>query len=100
MHCFEGRSKWAVDAAQKYGWVFSIPCNARRHRGFQKLMEKLPEDCLLTETDAPYLAPERSTRNEPANVVMTVQFLAEIRKWSRNKAAETIWSNFERLFRI
>ena len=42
---------------------------------------RVPEDRLLAETDAPYLAPQpvRGRRNEPAHVVHTLATLAEVR---------------------
>ena len=45
------------------------------------LVPRVPEDRLLAETDAPYLAPtpHRGRRNEPAYVVETVAALAELR---------------------
>ena len=43
----------------------------------------IPADRLLIETDSPYLVPQvfrgKQKRNEPANVVHTAAFLAELR---------------------
>ena len=61
------------------------------------MLRELPEERILTETDAPYLSPDRNTRNEPANVVDTVAYLAELRGWSVEAARERVWSNFEAL---
>jgi TatD DNase family protein len=43
--------------------------------------KKLPLQRLLLETDCPFLAPvpKRGQRNEPANVLFTAQFLANLR---------------------
>lgn len=98
MHCFAGRSKWALAAAEKHGWGFSIPANARKNQAFTKLLQELPVSSLLTETDAPYLAPVKGARNEPANVVTTVQYLADLRSWDLETAKEKIWNNYLRLF--
>ncbi|MGA2133446.1 MAG: TatD family hydrolase [Bryobacteraceae bacterium] len=58
-----------------------------------------PEDRLLVETDAPYLAPvpKRGKRNEPAFMVETVRRLAEVRGVSPEQIAEVTTRNFERL---
>ena len=63
---------------------------------------KVPEDRLLVETDAPYLAPvpKRGQNNEPANVVFTAQKLAEIKNRSFAEIAEITTNNFKRLFEL
>jgi TatD DNase family protein len=58
-----------------------------------------PEDRLLVETDAPYLAPvpKRGKRNEPAFMVETARRLAEVRGTTPDRIAEVTTENFERL---
>jgi TatD DNase family protein len=97
-HCYGGKVKPAVKAAEDHGWYFSIPANARSNEAFRKLLRDLPPDQILTETDCPYLAPSKGARNEPCNVVGTVELLAQIRAWSLEVAQERIWANYERLF--
>ncbi len=97
-HCFGGRATMARDYAEKYGWWFSIPANCTVNEGFQKMMKILPAESILTETDAPYLAPVRGQRNEPANVVGTVNRLAEYRGWTEEDAKNRVFENFTRLF--
>ncbi len=97
-HCFCGKTKLAIQAAEHYDWYFSIPANARKSQSFTKLLKELPSERILTETDAPYLGPERGIRNEPINVIGTVEYLAELRQWPQKQAQEQIWSNFQRLF--
>jgi TatD DNase family protein len=96
-HCFGGRTKWALKWAEEFGWWFSIPANARKNEAFAKMLRSLPPERILTETDAPYLAPEAGTRNEPANVVGTIAFLAEQRGWTVDDARLQIWQNYEAL---
>jgi TatD DNase family protein len=96
-HCYGGKVKNALRWATEDGWWFSIPANARRNEAFTKMLRELPEERVLTETDAPYLSPDRHTRNEPANVVDTVAYLAELRGWRVEAARERVWSNFEAL---
>ena len=98
-HCYGGKTKLAVDAAEKYGWSFSIPANSNRDGAFQKLLRNLPPDMILTETDCPYLPPEKGTRNEPKNVVGTIGLLAEYRGWTVEEAVERVWKNYQRLFK-
>ena len=44
---------------------------ARRSESFTRMLETLPRDRLLLETDCPYLGPDREQPNEPANVAGT-----------------------------
>ncbi len=61
---------------------------------------QIPADCLLVETDSPYLTPvpHRGQGNEPARVVHTAAKLAEIRGISLTELAELTTSNARRLF--
>jgi len=99
-HCYGGKVKWALNAAEMHGWYFSIPANARRNEAFTKMLVQLPEDRILTETDAPYLPPEKDQRNEPANVTKTISYLAELRSWTEEEAKDRIWKNYQTLFRL
>jgi TatD DNase family protein len=58
-----------------------------------------PDDRLLVETDAPYLAPTpwRGKRNEPSMIIETVRALAAVRNAPPEHIAETTSNNFERL---
>ncbi len=99
-HCFCGRTKLAKQLAETHGWHFSIPANVLKNEAFQKMLKILPTESILTETDAPYLAPIRGERNEPANVVTTVAAFADIRSIEIDEAKNIIWQNYCRLFAI
>lgn len=96
-HCYGGKVKNALRWANEDGWWFSIPANARRNEAFTKMLRELPEERILTETDAPYLSPEPGVRNEPANVVGTVAYLAELRDWGVDAARQRVWDNYQTL---
>ena len=96
-HCYGGKVKNAIRWADEDGWWFSIPANARRNEAFTKMLRELEPERILTETDAPYLAPQPGTRNEPANVVGTIDYLAELRQCSVDEARDTVWRNFQDL---
>ena len=99
-HCYGGKVKLALRAAQQHGWYFSIPANARKNQAFTKLLQELPEECILTETDAPYLSPIQGERNEPNRVIGTIDYLAELRSWDVEKAKNMVWKNYQTLFSI
>ena len=60
----------------------------------------MPQDRLLIETDAPFLAPvpKRGRRNEPAYVVHTAKVLGEIIGKTTEATGELARANFRRLF--
>jgi TatD DNase family protein len=64
--------------------------------------QKVPDDYLLMETDAPYLTPEpfRGKRNEPAYLVHTAQRIAELRGISLQDISRITSLNARRLFNI
>jgi TatD DNase family protein len=98
-HCYGSRVKLARRIAE-HGHHLSIPCNVRRDDGFRRMVETLPRDRILLETDCPYLGPERGARNEPANVAGTVAFMAESWGWTEGQVREQLADNFRALFRI
>lgn len=61
-----------------------------------------PLERMLIETDTPFLTPMpfRGKQNEPKNVKMTAQFLAQLRGESLDKIAEATTRNAEELFGI
>jgi TatD DNase family protein len=61
----------------------------------RNVAEKIPLQRLLAETDSPYLAPQavRGKRNEPANVMHTLEVLAEARDEKPEVLARVIDEN-------
>lgn len=98
-HCFGGKVKLAREIASR-GHFFSIPANARRSESFTRMLETLPREQLLLETDCPYLAPEPGGESEPAHVVGTLRYAAERWGVSEEAALEQVSANFEALFGV
>jgi TatD DNase family protein len=87
LHCFTG-GRELLEAGLDAGWYVSFSGIASfRKFDAADLLRQVPDDRLLVETDAPYLAPVpfRGKRNEPAMVAHVVQAVAEHR--SRSPAA-------------
>lgn len=98
-HCFGGRVKLARQIAE-HGHFLSIPANARRHEAFSRMLETVPRERLLLETDCPYLSPQRGTDNEPANVRGTAEYAAELWGTSVEEVDAALSRNFEELFGV
>ena len=101
MHCFS--EDWpTAKAALDMGFYVSISgiVTFKNADTVREVARNVPSDRLLVETDAPYLAPvpHRGHMNEPAFVVHTARFLAELRSVDFDTLAEQTTDNFFRLF--
>jgi TatD DNase family protein len=101
MHCFTGgpdeaRACLARGFYLSFGGVVTFP----KAENVREAARITPDDRLLVETDAPYLAPvpHRGKRNEPAFIVHTVRRLAEARGVGDEEMAAITTRNFEGLF--
>ena len=103
IHCFSGDYEMAK-ACLDMGFYISIPGSItfKNAEGFRKIVERIPLESLLVETDAPFLTPEpfRGKRNEPSYVRYTAQKVAEIKKVSLEKVAEITTENALRVYRL
>jgi TatD DNase family protein len=98
-HCYSSKVKLGLRIAA-HGHYLSIPANARKAQNFTQLLQKLPRDRVLLETDCPYLGPVSGELNEPANVAVTADYAAEL--WDTDRAGVTaqLERNFDALFRF
>ncbi len=78
MHCFSGTVQEALEAAAM-GCMISIPANVAHSRSRQNIAKEVPLESLVLETDAPYLAPEKGGRSEPADVRRSSAKIAQLR---------------------
>ena len=97
LHAFDGKASAALPAVEA-GFFFSIPPSIVRSKQKQKLVKQLPLSCMLVETDSPVLGPLPDERNEPANAVISINTIAEIKNISKEEVMETVFENTCRLF--
>ena len=103
IHCFTGDADAAREFVELGFYVsFSGILTFRRADALRAAARLVPEDRLLIETDAPYLAPEpyRGRSNEPAYVRRTFEAMVALRGADASALAARICDNAARLFRL
>jgi TatD DNase family protein len=101
MHSFAGSLETAEECVQLGLHVsFSGILTYKKSAGLREVARQLSAECLLVETDSPYLSPQpvRGKRNEPAHVRMTAETLAEVRGLDPEHLGELTTANACRLF--
>ena len=101
LHCFSSGPELARRAIEAGFYVsFSGILTFKSATAIQQVAADSPEDRILVETDAPYLAPVpmRGKPNEPAYTSHTLARLAEIRQTDVDKMAAVTRANTLRLF--
>ena len=101
IHCFTASADFARTALD-LGLAISISgiVTFKNAKDLAETAATIPEDRLLIETDAPFLAPvpHRGRPGEPAFVADTARFLAGLRGESIEELARTTSDNFFALF--
>lgn len=99
MHFFTG-TKEDARRLLELGFLFSFGGVITFTRDYDEVVQYIPFDRILLETDAPYVAPApyRGKRNEPAYIVEVAKKLAELKNVSFDEAARQTTKNAELLF--
>ena len=102
IHCFTASAEFGRKMLD-LGLTISISgiVTFKNAKDLQEIAANLPEDRLLVETDAPFLAPvpHRGRPCEPSFVADTARFVAQLRSVSPETLAETTTRNFAALFK-
>ena len=103
IHCFSGDAA----LAQRYvGLGFAIsfagPVTYPKSEALRDAATSAPRGWIMVETDSPYLSPQsrRGRRNEPALVVETAAFIADLRGEAASDFAVETAATTRRLFRM
>ena len=106
IHCYS----YGIDEARAFldrGWYISFSggityTKKSKLEIVKELLNFIPEDRILCETDSPYLAPVplRGTLNTPINVEHTYKYIAEMRNIESEKLSEIVDQNISRLFNL
>lgn len=101
IHCFTASAEFGAKMLD-LGLTISISgiVTFKNAKDLQAVAAQVPEDRLLVETDAPFLAPvpHRGKVCEPSFVADTARFVADLRGTSAEALAEVTTANFLKLF--
>ena len=100
LHCFSAAGR--VEECAERGWMCSFAGNVTYPKAtdLQEAAARVPDELLLVETDAPFLAPQpvRGKPNAPRNVVHTARRLAELRGVAYEELERLVERNAARVF--
>lgn len=101
MHCFSGSPETAEEVLRLGMYLgFTGAVTFRNAKRAAKVLEMVPADRLLLETDCPYMAPEphRGKRCDSSLIVHTIARIAEIKGMTAEEVASAATENTYRLF--
>ena len=91
-----------VKEALKLGYYISLSgvITFKNAKNAEEIINLIPEDRLLIETDSPYLAPEpvRGTRNNSMNVKYVAEKIALVKNKTVEEIADITFNNTKRIF--
>jgi TatD DNase family protein len=101
LHCFSGDAAMAAEAWRR-GYYTGVggPLTYSNAGSLRAILAAAPRECILLETDAPYLppAPYRGKRNEPAYLTLVADRLAAMWEVSPHSVAALTTRNTCRAF--
>ena len=103
LHCCQ-LNKDLVKAGLDAGFYISFagPITFKSSKNAHEIIEMVPEDRILIETDSPYLSPEppRGERNDSRKVVFVAEKIAEIKGKKLEEIAEITYENAKKIYGI
>ncbi len=103
IHCFSGSRELAIEYV-KAGATIGVdgPLTYKNNKKTIRVVEAIPLEFLMAETDAPYLTPvpHRGEQNKSQYVEFVVRKIAEIKGISYEQAAEATYQNGKNFFNI
>ena len=102
IHCYPGSSESARELIDRFYLGIGGTLTFKNAKKSVQVVEEIPLERLVLETDAPYLAPvpHRGERNEPSYVLEVAKKIAEIKGISLEEVIEITTKNAKELYRI
>ena len=102
-HCCQ-QNQEMIKNALRLGYYISLagPVTFKNAKNSADIIQMIPMDKLLIETDSPYLAPEpnRGKRNDCRNVKYVAQKIADVKGITLEEVAKVTYENAMRIFEI
>lgn len=101
-HSYSGSYDTAKLLIDRFYFSVSGPVTFKNARNIKEIVEKLPIEKILIETDSPYLTPEpfRGKRNEPCYVEYVAKTVASIKSIDYQEVIDITTLNARRAFKI
>ena len=103
MHCYSGSVEGIQDIINLNLYIgLDGPVTFKNAKTPKEVAAEVPLEKLVLETDCPYLSPHplRGTINEPANLILIADEIANIRQMSKKHLLEVVYDNSCRLFKL
>ena len=102
-HCCP-QNRELIKEGLKLGFYISFagPITFKNSKNAEEMINLVPNDRILIETDSPYLAPEpvRGTRNTPSNVKFVAQKIADVKGLTLEKVEKITFENTKRILKM
>lgn len=102
-HCCP-QNRELIKEGLKLGFYISFagPITFKNSKNADEMINLVPNDRILIETDSPYLAPEpvRGTRNTPANVKYIAQKIADVKGLKLEEVIDMTYNNAKKVLNI
>ncbi len=103
IHCFSG----SVEMAREYvklGYYIGVGgvVTFKNSKTLKKVVQEIPLERIVTETDCPYLAPSpfRGKRNDSTRIRLVIDEIASLRGLDPETAGEQLWKNAREVYRL
>lgn len=93
-----------IKEALRLGFYISFagPITFKNSKNADEVIQMIPNDKILIETDSPYLSPEplRGKRNTPINVKYIAQKVADVKQMSLEQISKITYENAMKIYKI
>ena len=103
MHCYSGSVENIQDIINLDLYIgLDGPVTFTNAKTPKEVAAEVPLEKLVVETDCPYLSPHplRGTVNEPANICLVIDAIADLKQMSKKHLLEVVYDNSCRLFNL
>ena len=103
MHCYSGSAENIQDIINLNLYIgLDGPVTFTNAKTPKEVAAEVPLEKLVVETDCPYLSPHplRGTVNEPANICLVIDAIADLKQMSKKHLLEIVYDNSCRLFNL